>query len=66
MILERPTIVVSPQVTLAADPRLLARFDSDANQWRVSEGAYQLALGKSAGELVLTDSVNLTGRLFGR
>jgi beta-glucosidase len=53
-------------VTLTADPRLLARFDRAANQWRVTDGMHEVALGKSAGDLVLTGSANLTGRLFGK
>jgi beta-glucosidase len=56
----------SRQVTLTADPRLLARFDGAANQWRITDGTHEVALGKSAGELVLTGSANLTGRLFGK
>jgi beta-glucosidase len=56
----------SRQVTLTADPRLLARFDGAANQWRITDGAHEVALGKSAGDLVLTGSTNLTGRLFGK
>jgi beta-glucosidase len=55
----------SREVTLTADPRLLARFDRAANQWRITDGAHEVALGKSAGEFVLTGSANLTGRLFG-
>jgi beta-glucosidase len=53
-------------VTVTADPRLLARFDGKANQWRISEGAHEVALGKSAGEMVLLGSASLTGRLFGQ
>jgi beta-glucosidase len=56
----------SRQVTLTADPRLLARFDGGANQWRIAEGAHAVALGRSATDLVLTGSANLTGRHFGR
>jgi beta-glucosidase len=55
----------SREVTLTADPRLLARFDGAANQWRITDDAHEVALGKSAGELVLTGRANLTGRLFG-
>ncbi|MDQ2704676.1 MAG: glycoside hydrolase family 3 C-terminal domain-containing protein, partial [Pseudomonadota bacterium] len=55
----------SKQVTLTVDPRLLARFDGKANQWRITEGAYQVALGKSAADLVLTGSADLRGGLFG-
>jgi len=53
-------------VVLVVDPRLLARFDDKANQWRIAEGTYQVALGKSAADLVLTGSAELEGRLFGR
>jgi beta-glucosidase len=54
------------EVTLTADPRLLARFDGAANQWRITDGMHEVALGKSAGDLVLIGSANLTGRLFGK
>jgi beta-glucosidase len=56
----------SRQVTLTADPRLLARFDGAANQWRITDGMHEVALGKSADDLVLIGSANLTGRLFGK
>jgi beta-glucosidase len=55
----------SRQVTLTADPRLLAHFDGDAGQWRIAEGTYQIALGKSADDLTLTAAAPLTARLFG-
>jgi beta-glucosidase len=54
------------EVTLTADPRLLARFDGTASQWRITDGAHEVALGKSAGDPMLTGSANLTGRLFGK
>jgi beta-glucosidase len=56
----------SRQITLSADPRLLARFDAAANQWRITGGAHAVALGRSAGDLALTGTASLTGRLFGR
>jgi beta-glucosidase len=58
----------SKSLTVKADPRLLARFDgkSGLGQWRITEGRYRVALGKSAGELVLTADASLTGRMFGR
>jgi hypothetical protein len=43
----------------------IPRFDGAANQWRMTDGTHEVALGKSAGDLVLTGSANLTGRLFG-
>jgi beta-glucosidase len=56
----------SKQITLTADPRLLARFEGKAKQWRFTEGAHQVALAKSAGDLVLIASTELKGRLFGK
>src|SRR5262245_61527820 len=57
----------SRTVTVAADPRLLARFDgkNGLGQWRITEGTYRVALGKSAGDLVLTAEAPLTARVFG-
>jgi beta-glucosidase len=40
-----------PQLTLAADPRLLARFDAGRDQWRIADGAHAVAIGKSANDL---------------
>jgi beta-glucosidase len=56
----------SRRVTLTADPRLLARYDGDAGQWRIAQGTHQIALARSADEPVLTADTTLTGRLFGR
>ena len=56
----------SRKVTLVADPRLLARFDAGAGQWRITNGDHAIALGESAGRLMLTGKARLTGRLFGR
>ena len=56
----------SRTVTVTADPRLLARYDADAGQWRVTGGSYRIALGKAADDLVLTAEAQLSGRLFGR
>ena len=47
----------SRQVTITADRRLLARFDGPdgiTGTWRIAEGTYQVAVGKSAHDLVLT------------
>ena len=52
-------------MTLAADPRLLARFDGGAAQWRIVEGTYRVALGKSADNLELTGETTLKNALFG-
>jgi beta-glucosidase len=55
----------SKDVTLTADPRLLARFDGKAQQWRIDGGSYEVALARSAEEPVLTAEVPLTSRSFG-
>ena len=49
-----------------ADPRLLARYDADAGQWRIAGGSYRVALGRAADDLVLTAEVELSERRFGR
>jgi beta-glucosidase len=55
-------------VTVKADPRLIARCDgkNGLGQWRITEGTYRVAVGKSAGDLVLTAEAPLTARMFGR
>ena len=55
----------SRRVTLAADPRLLARFDGGSGKWSLAEGAYRAAVGKSARDLTLTGSTRLSARQFG-
>jgi beta-glucosidase len=56
----------SKRVTLQVDPRLLARFDGAAGEWRIAAGPHAIALWRSAGNLVLTADAPLAGRLFGR
>jgi beta-glucosidase len=55
----------SKQITVAADPRLLARFDGQAGRWRIVAGNYRVALGKSANHPVLNAEVQLPMRVFG-
>jgi beta-glucosidase len=55
----------SRQVTLSADPRLLARFDGDAGQWRIDDGTYKVAVGKAADTLELTAEATLKDARFG-
>ena len=55
----------SRRVTITADPRLLARFDGPdgiTGSWRIAEGTYRIALGKSAHDLVLTADTSMRGR----
>jgi beta-glucosidase len=53
------------RITLAADPRLLARYDGDAGQWHVAAGTYTVAVGRAADDLVLTAEADLAERRFG-
>ncbi len=53
------------RVTIKADPRLLARFDGKTGKWHIADGVHQVAVGKSAGDLVLTGQVQLSARQFG-
>ena len=55
----------STRVTVTADPRLIARFDSQARQWRITEGTYQVALGRAADSLDLAAETVVHGALFG-
>lgn len=52
-------------VTVEADPRLLARFDGGAGQWHIAGGNATVALGRSAEDPVLTATTELTERRFG-
>jgi beta-glucosidase len=54
----------SKEVTVTADPRLLARFDANAGQWRIVAGTYKISLGKSAGAPVLNAEVQMKARRF--
>ncbi|NLG20182.1 MAG: glycosyl hydrolase, partial [Actinomycetales bacterium] len=55
----------SRRVALTADPRLLARFDGPATGWRITEGVYEVAVGRSAVSLDLTAEATLEGAVFG-
>ena len=52
-------------MSVTADPRLLARFDGAAGQWRIAAGTYTVAVGTSAEALVLETAVPLGDRQFG-
>lgn len=55
----------SKKVTVSAEPRLLARFDAKAGQWRIDGGTYKVVLAKSADASVLSGEAQLDARLFG-
>jgi beta-glucosidase len=56
----------SKTVTLAGDPRLLGRYDERAGRWRLAAGDYDIMVGKSAGEPVLTGRARMSGKLLGK
>ncbi len=47
------------QVTLAIDPRVLARFDTSANGWHIAPGRFTLHAGANARDLLLSTEVTL-------
>jgi beta-glucosidase len=56
----------SKRISVTADPRLLARFDGAAKQWRIAPGAHRIVVGRSAVDVQAGGSAVLIGRLFGR
>ncbi|HEY0810028.1 MAG TPA: glycoside hydrolase family 3 C-terminal domain-containing protein [Longimicrobiales bacterium] len=56
----------SRRITITADARSLARFDSDKQQWRIDGGNYTVALARAADALLETRTVRLRQRWFGR
>jgi beta-glucosidase len=56
----------SQRVTVRADPRLLARFDVQAQRWSIAAGPHCVSLARAANDSVLEAEVTLAGRLFGR
>jgi beta-glucosidase len=54
----------SRRVTLTADPRLLARFDTATGNWSIAAGTYQVALGVSAEDLRFRAEPPLARRQF--
>jgi beta-glucosidase len=55
----------SQQVTITAEPRLLARYDGSAGQWHIDAGTYQIALGKAADDIIMTAGATMEERRFG-
>jgi beta-glucosidase len=52
------------EVSMTADPRLLARFDHDADRWEIAEGAHRIVVGSSAAAPLLETTVDLPNRTF--
>jgi beta-glucosidase len=46
-------------VTLAADPRVLAEFDTAAHGWRIDRGNYQVGIGRDAGTIVASATIGM-------
>jgi beta-glucosidase len=55
----------SREVTLTAEPRLLAHYDGEAGEWHIAAGVYRVAVGRAADDLVLTGEAQLPERGFG-
>ena len=55
----------SKDVTVTADPRVLARFDGKAQPWRIAGGSDTVALARSAERPVLTAAAPVRSRQFG-
>jgi beta-glucosidase len=51
-------------VTMTADPRLLASFDTGRHGWRIDAGNYQIAIGQDAETDDLTGSVRIDAALL--
>jgi len=56
----------SRTVTLTADPRLLARYDSATGQWHIAAGTYDVALGRAADDLAATEEATVSEQRFGK
>ena len=48
------------RVSVTADPRLLAHFDTAANGWSLKGGRYRVAVGEEAGSATLNGAATLT------
>jgi beta-glucosidase len=44
----------SRRVSMAVEPRMLARFDAPNQRWVLPPGTYRVAVGRSAANLLLT------------
>ncbi|GLQ47690.1 glycosyl hydrolase [Dyella lipolytica] len=49
----------SRTVSVTIDPRLLAVFDADADQWRIAAGSYPIDVGHSSRDLVLNGQADV-------
>jgi beta-glucosidase len=49
----------SHQLSVTADPRLLARYDGNAASWHIAGGRYRVALGNAADTLAISTAASL-------
>lgn len=52
------------RVTVTADPRLLADFDTTAHAWRLGPGTYEVAVSNSSATPTLRATGNLVGQMI--
>lgn len=52
----------SRKVTLTADPRLLAEYDTARKGWAIAAGTYEVAIGTDAGTMTNTGSAKLSAQ----
>jgi beta-glucosidase len=50
------------EVSLEADPRLLADFDEAAHGWRIAGGEYRIVVGPAAGAVALSGTARVEAR----
>ena len=50
----------SRTVTLTADPRLLADFDTKKNAWTITPGSYRVGIGSDAGTMKVNGKAQLS------
>lgn len=53
-------------ISLTVDPRLLAKYDTAAGNWRIKRGRYAVAIAKSATEPVLSQTVAVAAQRLPR
>jgi len=52
------------RIEMRVDPRLIARFDTSARNWRIAAGTYRLAISRDAVTPVLQADVPLERKVF--
>jgi beta-glucosidase len=50
------------RVTVVADPRLLAHYDTALNGWRVAAGEYRIVVGRDAADAALSGTAQVAAR----